>query len=404
MLWITLSFYLIAFTDFLSGYIPVSIAKVFIYLLAEVLILFYIYKHQKIINRINLIKYVIVPYLLMLFIRLCLDFVIPGKGFSIYGNSYTIVFFYFNAIIIPLFFYTKFRIDINLVHFCIVAGIIMSICFLLSLDEILFESIEAASKGGQYDASGHLDIISYGHYSCALSLIGVYLLFFHQSRKINLISFVFIAIGLAGISLSAARSAVVALFVGIAYLYISKFGSAKKILLGALLLYLSSSFFTDEIVKFGGYLEENGFYGFSRIVDTFFNGDESIINQTSGRDYLYKIGLTLFLENPIFGYAYLLPTGTYVHNIFIEQFMALGLIGGLLFMMMNFAIIKYTFIIAKHCPIYSIFSVLFIQNLIYGCFSLTIIGLTAYWLFAALVINTYMKYKYEKRIGYNSNI
>ena len=404
MLWITLFFYLISFTDFLSDYIPVSIAKVSIYLLAEVLI-FYVYKRQTKFQRIDLVKYVMVPYLFLLFIRLCVDFVIPGKGFSIYGNSYTIVFFFFNAIVIPVFFYSKYRVSINLVSFCLVAGVIMSICFLLSLDQIIVESIAAASKGGQYDAGGHLDIISYGQYSSALSLIGLYLLFFHSKNKIIiLISFVFIAIGLSGIVLSAARSAVVSLFVGALYLYISRFGSFKKILLGILLIVLLSSFFVEEIVKFGDYLEENGFYGFSRIVDTFFNGDEDIMNQTNGRDNLYKMGMSLFIENPIWGYAYLLPTGTYVHNIFIEQFMALGLIGGSFFVIMNLAIIKYSFIIAKHCPVYSIFSTLFIQNLIFGFFSLTIIGLTAYWLFLALVINTFANYKYEKRIGYNSNL
>lgn len=405
MLWITLSFYLIAFTDFLSDYIPVSIAKVLLYSLAEILILLYLYKRHTRFRRIDLIKYAVVPYLLMLFLRLCVDFVIPGKGFSIYGNSYTIVYFFFNAIIIPILFYSRNKVDVNLVNFCLVSGIIMSICFLLSLDQIVVESITAASKGGQYDAGGHLDIISYGQYSSALSLIGLYLLFFHSKKKtVILIAIVFIAIGLSGIVLSAARSAVVSLFVGAAYLYICKFGSFKKIVLGVLILFLLSSFFTDEIIKFGDYLEDNGFYGFSRIVETFFNRDDNIINQTSGRDLLYKMGWSLFLENPILGCSYLLPTGTYVHNIFIEQFMALGIIGGLLFVIINFSLIKFTLLIAKHCPIYSIFSVLFIQNLIYGCFSMTIIGLTAYWLFAALVINTFTNYKYEKSIGYNPNI
>lgn len=405
VLWIALSFYLIAFTDFLSDYIPVSIAKVSIYLLAAILILIYVSKRQTKFHRIDLVKYVIAPYLLLLFIRLCVDFVIPGKGFLIYGSSYTIVFFFINAIIIPLFFFSKYKVNFNLVNFSLVAGMIMGICFLLSLDQIIVESIAAASKGGQYDAGGHLDIISYGQYSCALSLIGVYLLFFHSKKKITIaLSFGFIAIGLAGLILSAARSAVISLFVGVVYLYICKFGSIKKILFGVLLVLLLSSSFTEEIIRLGDYLEVNGFYGFSRIVDTFFYGDDNIMDQTSGRDYLYKMGWSLFWDNPFLGYAYILPTGIYVHNIFIEQFMALGLIGGSLFVIMNIALIKYTLLIAKHCPIYSIFSVLFFQNLIYGFFSMTIIGLTAYWLFAALVINTYTNYKHEKRIGYNSNL
>lgn len=405
VLWITLCFYLIAFTDFVSDYIPVSISKVIIYTIAIALIWGYSKKEKSKFFRIQLVRYVVIPYLILLLIRLVFDFVLMGKGFSIYGNSYTIIYFYLNALLIPVLFYSRYKIDLNIVSFCMLSACVMSICFLISIDKIIVESVASVTTGGQYDAGGHLDIISYGQYSCALSLIGTYLLFFYgRNKKLLLFSIIFIAVGITGIVLSAARSAFVGLFIGVGYLYICRFGNLKRIIIAIIALILLSNFFSSEIISFNDFLAENGFNGFNRIVETFFDKDSNILNQTNNRDYLYKMGFSLFLQNPIFGNSYLLPNGTYVHNIFIEQLMALGLIGGALFLYMNCALLKYSFIIAKHCPKYSVFSVLFIQNLIYGCFSMTVIGLTAYWLFAALIINTYTNYKYEKRICNNPDI
>ena len=145
--------------------------------------------------------------------------------------------------------------------------------------------------------------------------------------------------------------------------------------------------FETSIIDFNDYLVSEGYYGFSRVVNSFFGLNEEL--STSGRDLIFNYAIELFKSNPITGTSYLLPDGSYVHNIFIEQFMALGVLGGLLFVIINIKALVAGWKMIHILPQYSIFYVLFIQYMIYGCFSKTIIALAPYWLFMFVTMNIY---------------
>lgn len=143
-----------------------------------------------------------------------------------------------------------------------------------------------------------------------------------------------------------------------------------------------------------------GITTFSRVVDYVVGNSYADL----GRYRIFDKGWSLAMDNPFMGWGYLLPNGSYVHNIFIEQFMALGFIGGLVFVfIVAYALIKgYIFVYKnKH---FSIIYILFIQYVIFGSLSRTIIALPQLWitLYAILhLINS--KYRYNgtpiQRIG-----
>ena len=149
---------------------------------------------------------------------------------------------------------------------------------------------------------------------------------------------------------------------------------------------------------FNEYLSSYGITSLDKIVK-FVNGE----SDSAGNDrfLMWALALDLFLENPITGVNYLLPDGSYVHNMYVEQFMALGLIGGLLFMWININAIIVGYRLSKINKKTSIVYVLYFQYMIYGFFSRTLIAIPQYWLM--LIVLFYINDYERKRIGVNNN-
>jgi O-antigen ligase len=63
----------------------------------------------------------------------------------------------------------------------------------------------------------------------------------------------------------------------------------------------------------------------NRVTKMIVNGD------SSGREELYKQGIKIFMENPIFGGRILFFDGMYPHNIFLEIGMTMGIVGLILY-------------------------------------------------------------------------
>ena len=263
--------------------------------------------------------------------------------------------------------------------------VILTICMAVSFKQnILLGQAEAIN--GQFSGEGTVDIISYGHYGCSLVIIGVFLLF-NKPKLITICCCVFcIAFGLVSMTLSGARSSFIALFLCLILLLLGKVKKRKIIFVLALSLIVLAPLFLHILELVNSNLEENGIYSFSRVF-AFLSSSDNVTS--SGRDVLFAHGWKLFLSNPVFGYSYLLPDDSYVHNIFIEQFMALGLLGGLLFFVINIKAVSICWHIVKTDFSMILFPVLFIQYLVFGCFSRTIIALIPYWLFLFLSINSY---------------
>lgn len=378
--------FLVDFVTFLNIGLSVALLKVIIYAIVVFLVLTNYKKCKNSVLKEDLFWRLSTIYMIMLFIRLSLDFFITGRGFFIYKEPMTILFFFVMTMILPLWLLRNKQIEINFIGFCAINGFVLFVCLLSSLRQVIQGSLVAATTGGQY--SGGLDIISYGHYGLSLVFISIYILFFTNHKYLKIVAVAFLFIGFSGIILSGSRSPIVALLVCGVTLYIAKTHNWKWIVAGTVFLLLIANSLESEILKFNDFLINNGISSFNRIVESFF-GSNNIIYNSSGRDDIFSDGLQLFFDNFLFGYGYLLQDGSYVHNLFIEQFMALGIFGGLVFVLMNIIALKKSFLLINLDSKYSLLVVLFLQYLILGLFSRTAIANAPYWLFMFLVVNTY---------------
>lgn len=381
--------FLVDFVTFLNVGLSVALLKVSIYAITVLLILKNFKNYQNSVLRKDVFWTLSTIYMILMFIRLSVDFFIPGKGFFLYKDPSTILFFYIMTMILPLWLLLNKQIKINLVGFCVVTGLVLFVCLLSSLQQVMQGSMVAATTGGQY--SGGLDIISYGHYGLSLVFIAIYVWLFTDTKLLKILAITFSFVGLSGIVLSGSRSPIIAFLICGAIFYIAKTHKWKWIVVGAIVLYLLLNAIESQIYSFNNFLIDNGITSFNRVVETFWGG-ENIVDNTSGRNTIYSEGWLLFFDNILFGYGYLLPDESYVHNLFIEQFMALGVFGGVIFVIMNIIALKKSWALIQIEPKYTLIVVLFLQYLILGLFSRTAIANAPYWLFMFLVVNTYNNY------------
>ena len=225
----------------------------------------------------------------------------------------------------------------------------------------------------------------------SLVFIAIYVWLFTDTKLLKILAITFSFVGLSGIVLSGSRSPIIAFLICGAIFYIAKTHKWKWIVVGAIVLYLLLNAIESQIYSFNNFLIDNGITSFNRVVETFWGG-ENIVDNTSGRNTIYSEGWLLFFDNILFGYGYLLPDESYVHNLFIEQFMALGVFGGVIFVIMNIIALKKSWALIQIEPKYTLIVVLFLQYLILGLFSRTAIANAPYWLFMFLVVNTYNNY------------
>lgn len=350
------------------------------------------------------IWYVLIAYMMMLFLRLLVDFVIPWKGFFLYTSPITILLFFFVTMLVPMFFFGNKGMKIDTMKWSVIMGVFLCICMAVSFRNNMM-GLAAVSLNGQHQGEGTVDIISYGHYGCTLILMGLYI-YLEGIKKSRLwLCALFVLVGFSAVVLSGSRGPVVALVLCGILLFASRTKRTYTIVLFAILFFVLVSLLSTFIYQFNDFLESRGIVSFSRIIESTILYSGSGTLDSSGREDIYNMGWRLFSENMLAGTSLLLPDGSYVHNIFIEQFMALGIFGGSIFIILNIALLKYCWAIFKKDPKNSLFPALFIQYMVFGLFSRTIIALIPYWLFMFVTLNIYSGYKKTSYdLSYNSNI
>ena len=144
-------------------------------------------------------------------------------------------------------------------------------------------------------------------------------------------------------------------------------------LLGSLALYLSS-------------LAGSGFA--YRILGVF-NAMEEIQygNADYGRYYIWLDAIDAICANPVFGSGlFLESTGTYPHNAILECYMALGIVGGTLYVIILLSCVRVAWRILRKAPECGWVSLLFIHYAVYVQLSSSIIVNHYFWCSAAAVI------------------
>jgi O-antigen ligase len=123
------------------------------------------------------------------------------------------------------------------------------------------------------------------------------------------------------------------------------------------------------------------------------SGTSRFSGTENSRLYLYSLVLEKVEKNPLFGFGLELPDGLgYPHNLILESFLALGILGGLMFIILQIYMLFQAFALLKHKNSYKAawgwLGILFIQYFIASMSSGSIYGSYVLWylMFAVLVI------------------
>jgi O-antigen ligase len=101
------------------------------------------------------------------------------------------------------------------------------------------------------------------------------------------------------------------------------------------------------------------------------------------RSRVTRAAITQFMENPIFGSGMAeQETGDYPHNLWIEAFMATGVVGGVAMLVVTLKALKACMLVIKTQRQGAWVGLIFLQYLVAGLFSGAIWGSTAFWCFA----------------------
>jgi hypothetical protein len=217
------------------------------------------------------------------------------------------------------------------------------------------------------DAADSIDSIAFGHMGVIVLAISLHLFLNLNNKYWKLFSLFFLTLGILVVVLSASKGPfLAALVVFILFSFYSKIKSF--FLIGFILL-------INYIYPFLNFINSTLF--FERVLSTENYSDE-------GRNILLAQGLNDFYKNPILGSSFLLSDGEfkgeYVHNIILESFMATGFFGGIVFLIMLFISLKHVVELLSVSKIYFFYSMFFLDSLIYGFFSRSLVNLTPFWI------------------------
>lgn len=391
---IVILFFCISLVPYISAFIGNAGAQLILYFMIYSLIVKYIWSANVIKQKLNFFQLMLLLYVPMLGIRLLNDFVLPDKTFFIFGSSLTILIVYALQIVLPSLIFNRYSFHIDVKRIGIILSFILLICMTLSIIKIMNGEVEM-TRDGRFDNGYGIFSIEFGHYGITLVLISILTMRDKLKPILKLTMIANIAVGLTASFLAGSRGPIMALIICLAIYTIARIKNIRRLILIILLILLLIPLLIVILQEFKDEFEMLGIRSFDRIYDSFL-GDDGLTSKTSGRDTLIEDAIYYFLKSPIVGYSFLIPGKIYCHNIIVEQFMALGMFGGLCFLTINIIAVFNAWRIIRFIPKYSMIAILYLQYLIFGCLSITIINLPQYWLFLLLMMNISYQNKTNK--------
>lgn len=220
-----------------------------------------------------------------------------------------------------------------------------------------------------------LGTISYGHYGASLVIISLFRILKHKIYG-KVLSIAGVIVGFVIMGISASKSPFASLAVVLFFYLLSRLSIKRFITIGILLTALLLSF-----QYYLAFLVEKGSGFILRFQRFFESGDEL-------RFQLIKEAMHEFIENPFFGNQFVLEKGVgagiYPHNLILESFLALGVLGGILLLVIigKALVISYENINKINSLSWIVF--LFIQYLVFGMMSGGIYNSNLFWIFLIL--------------------
>ena len=323
---------------FLVSFMPISVLTSII---CALLFIVYFILFSK--SKVKILKFdFLVGFFLTLYgIRLIYEIFYTNQSQVLFANEITFLVYYVFLMIVPYLLgrIIKFeRLKTNKILKILL--FLYSICLVLSLGNV-FGNLDSNATG-RYGANEALDTIAYGHLALSYCILA-YGFFNNENSKLRNIWILLVAFGIISMVLANSRSPFVAFFLLVLIIFYLNFNI--KLFFGAAIIILLLTTQIDRINEYLVYtLQSNFFDRFSSIFD--FENDNS-----NGRDELFSQGFNIFLDNPLFGNNLLIRNsdfnGIYVHNLFIEVLMSLGLIGFIPFFLIILRVIKKGIFILK---------------------------------------------------------
>ena len=380
---------------FLGNVLPISVITSGVFLILTACFYFlFLFSCRDQIAKVNIGNLDILMYVFMFWygMRMVYNIYLEQIEQTTFANRSTYIIYYIFLCILPYLLcrWINWRL-VNLKKMLWTLFSLFGLGLLVSLKAViaLVMSGENAFEG-RFEANQLLDTIGYGHLALTFVLICFSLMGFY-SGKWRWLLVIPLSFGLFSMGIANSRSPFVALFaiLGIFCFMRINLKTILGICIVALLLILNIGHID---LFFQEYLNSNFI---SRLM-TIFTFD---VENASGRGAFYQEGIRMFMEHPVFGRSILLMgdlRGGYVHNMIIEVFMAIGLLGGVLFLYINFKVFQYAYRLLKLNSRYSFFALIFIQYFIFLQFSRSISLLPVYWTALACVYSGYLLEKYNE--------
>lgn len=246
-----------------------------------------------------------------------------------------------------------------------------------------FQNAQPEAVGTRFLGNEILNPISYGQAGVALVILSI-TYFFKQDLVRKLFLLGCMVIGLANIAFAASRGPMIQL--GIVLIFFIVFNirniGYKNLLIMAILFLGVGFYFRDYLLFFDSLLarlEETG-------INTEGGGNEE-------RYFLFKGALEQFYNAPFFGdFIEERRFGGYPHNVILESFMAMGVIGGVLIIYIYIVSIKNALALIKIEPT-AWLALLLIMQLIAGLTSGSIYASFSFWALISICANLYLNKK-----------
>lgn len=254
-------------------------------------------------------------------------------------------------------------IDINKALKWVYFGTVLTLLLSLFSNTSLF--MDSTEIAGRAEGNIAFNAISFGHLGTSGVILSMFLL---SKGGVSLIrKFIYVAVILLSFFVmvrAGSRSPILALTVIVLFWL---FARGRNILLGSVIIAIATTLlivFIEPILNFMGNI--------SPVMETRLRLG-MYEQDSSGRDLLYKEAINIFVNSPILGEQFALFDNFggfyYSHNIILDAFMGLGILGGLSMIYFLWVSIKKSYLTIKYNdPIFWI-SLILIQQIVLNMFS-----------------------------------
>jgi hypothetical protein len=350
----------------------------FLILLISLLILLYIFIFKNSSSNFNL--YLFYLFWIIYSLRILYDLLFSKIIFS---GDYSKLFYFqyaFGVVFIPTFcvilISKNFKLDYKYILKIVFSILLFTLLFIVYKR---FTNIEIIDRSSQILSIG---IIEFGHYGCTLILLAIYRIVEEKSSIFKVLLFLFaIIVGFSAIIISASKGPLLALLVSLLLFFKFRF-KVKAFVFAQTLLGLILYFFGFYLIELMSDLFDSNF-----LLRIFYTIDEA---KDEARNSLLTAALDDFINSPIFGSSMFIQKsgfeGSYPHNLIVESFMATGIFGGTIFVVLVLTTCIKALKAITNKMNHSWISLVFFQYLIFGMVSSNLYSLDLFWLSLGVIL------------------